>query len=191
MLCRHRRSTRARRNQGVSIQPEAAGGVRCSVVGRGSLSPDETRRQLREIAEAGFGRVEIAYSGSYWATDEQRRSFEALLDEASKQGVQVDTTLGAAWPLSTPNTRAGTGLSLQELQYGRLGVTGGDTVDGPVPAPYDDPGNSRGGKLVAVTAARVVEAGPAVDEVGVPPSKSTVLDPGRSSTSPAGSPMVS
>lgn len=100
-----------------------------------------------------------------------------MLGEADRLGMQVDTTLGAGWPLETPNTEAGTGLSLQELQYGRADLDGGDTFDGPVPAPFDDPDNARGARLVAVTAARVVQAGPPVEEVDEPPASSTVLDP--------------
>lgn len=33
--------------------------------GQGDLTEEETRRQLRAIHEAGFGRVEIAYGGAY------------------------------------------------------------------------------------------------------------------------------
>ncbi|MDF7666028.1 glycosyl hydrolase [Bifidobacterium sp. ESL0745] len=143
----------------------------------GNLSEDQTRQQLDAIAKAGFGRVEIAYGDQYWATETQRKNFEAALEEGQKLGIQVDTTLGAGWPLSTPNTSKGTNLDLQELQYGRTDVAAGATFNAAVPKPYDDPTNTRGGKLVAVTAAKVVKPGPAVTTVNTPPTTSTVLDP--------------
>ncbi|MDW5596828.1 glycosyl hydrolase [Conexibacter stalactiti] len=143
----------------------------------GPMSVAETRREMREFAAAGFGSVEIAFGRANWATAEQRENLEAALDEADKLGMTVDMTIGANWPVTTPNTRAGSGLSQQELQYGRADVTGGTTFDGPAPAPYDDAANARGGRLFAVTAAKVLDAGPAVTRVNAPPTTSTVLDP--------------
>jgi hypothetical protein len=57
-------------------------------------------------------------------------------------------------------------------------VAGGDTFDGPVPDPVDAARQTQPRKLVAVTAARVLDAGPpvATPGQGQAPSKSTVLD---------------
>lgn len=150
-----------------------------SMIGRpqGALSVAETKREVAAMADAGFGSFEIAFSGQKWATAEQRENLEAALEEARDRGMHVDMTIGASWPVRTPNTAPGTGLSSQELQYGRADVAGGADFSGPVPAPYDDTANSRGGRLFAVTAAKVLEDGPAVTRVDEAPGSSTVLDP--------------
>lgn len=145
--------------------------------GGGALSPAETRREVAAMDDAGFGSFEIAFGPGKWATAEQRDNLEAALEEARDRDMTVDMTVGASWPVRTPNTAPGSGLSLQELQYGRADLAGGATFDGPVPGPYDDAANSRGARLFAVTAAKVVEAGPAVTSVNVAPASSTVLDP--------------
>lgn len=145
--------------------------------GLGAMSPAETKREIGLMDEAGFGSFEIAFSSGKWATPEQRENLEAALEEARDRGMTVDMTIGAAWPVRTPNTAPGSGLSLQELQYGRAELQGGEDWSDPVPNPYDDAANSRGGRLFAVTAAKVIEEGPAVTRVNEAPSRSTVLDP--------------
>ncbi|MDO8187260.1 glycosyl hydrolase [Conexibacter sp. JD483] len=145
--------------------------------GGGALTTAETRREIAAMDEAGFGSFEIAFGPGKWANAEQRDNLEAALEEARDRGMHVDMTIGAAWPVRTPNTAPGSGLSLQELQYGRAALDGGDSFEGPVPAPYDDAANSRGARLFAVTAAKVLDAGPAVTRVDEAPSRSTVLDP--------------
>src|SRR4051794_38791290 len=138
-----------------------------------SLDPAAVTEELKAIGDAGFGGVEIGFTPSVWANDAQRAGLQASLAEARRRGLSVDMTLGANWPLQTPNTAKGTGLSEQELMYGRKDVSG--TFDGAVPPAIGD--DQPRGKLVAVTAARVVDRGPAVDQAGTPPAKSTVLDP--------------
>ena len=145
---------------------------------QGPLDGAEAVREIRAIADAGFGEVEIAFSASAWASEEQRAVVGQVLDEADRLGVKVSMTMGAAWPVRTPNTRTGSGFASQELQYGRADLAGGDVFDGPVPDPIDAAQLTQPRKLVAVTAARVVEAGPPVTAPGQgrAPSKSTVLD---------------
>ncbi|WP_394525586.1 glycosyl hydrolase [Paenarthrobacter nicotinovorans] len=149
---------------------------------------DELVRELRVIAEAGFGEVEIAFSPDFWADEAQRSAFSAVLKEARQLGVGVASTLGAAWPLQTPNTASGTEYAAQELQYGVTYIDGGTASRFPLPAAFDDPGRLRASRLLAVTAARVVELGepPRVETThgwtGQPqkaiinPERSTVLD---------------
>src|SRR4051794_1395788 len=138
-----------------------------------SLDTAAVTEELEAIGDAGFGGVEIGFTPSVWANDAQRAGLQAALAEARRRGLGVDMTLGANWPLQTPNTAKGSGLSEQELMYGRKDVSG--TFDGAVPPAIGD--DQPRGKLVAVTAARVVDRGPAVDQAGTPPAKSTVLDP--------------
>ena len=52
----------------------------------GALSQAETRKEVGYMADAGFKRIEIAFSNAKWATAEQRENLEAALDEASKRG---------------------------------------------------------------------------------------------------------
>lgn len=150
---------------------------------------EELLRELRVIAAAGFGEVEIAFSPGFWADETQRAALAAVLEEAGRLDVGVAMTMGAAWPLQTPNTAAGTAHAAQELQYGVHHLAAGEHGSIAVPAPFDDPDRTRPARLVAVTAARVVERGPLPsvetvrDATGRPrlaivnPDRSTVLDP--------------
>ncbi len=143
----------------------------------GAMSPQETKREVAAMADAGFGSFEIAFSSGKWATAEQRDNLEAALQEARDRGMTADMTIGASWPVRTPNTAPGSGLSLQELQYGRVDVDQDQQFSGAVPLPFDDATSAHRGRLFAVTAAKVVTAGPAVTTDGEAPSSSTVLDP--------------
>ncbi len=174
------------------------------------VPPAELVRELRAIHDAGFGEVEIAFSPGFWADEPQREALAAVLDEAGRLGIGVAATVGAAWPLQTPNTTRGTEHAAKELQYGvryadgpstssgNVASTGsggpstgsgnvGSTGSGGVPFPFDDPDNARGARLLAVTAARVIERGdpPTTTKVHgwegerdaiVNPERSTILD---------------
>lgn len=162
------------------------------------LPVGELLDELRAIAAAGFGEVEIAFSPGFWADAAQREALAAVLAEARRLEIGVAMTLGAAWPLQTPNTARGTRHAAQELQYGATRVEVGDVVGGagapggagpggvariPVPTPFDDPQLERGGELVAVVAARVLERGtpPRVVDSGNPWGKPTkIIEPERS-----------
>ncbi|MER7394007.1 glycosyl hydrolase [Streptomyces sp. NPDC000151] len=132
--------------------------------------------EVAAFADAGFGTVEIAFNEEGWATPSQRQTLRTVLQHAERAGIKVDLTLGAAWPVTTPNTSKNR-LSQQELIYGRHDLEGEGRFHGPVPRPLDDAGTTRNAKLIAVTAARVLSPGPAVTEVGTPPASTTVLDP--------------
>jgi hypothetical protein len=144
-------------------------------------------REVDAMAREGFGGAEIAFGSGTWATNAQRRGLLAVLREAKRLGLRIDMTFGASWPITTPATAPSTGLSEQELQYGYRTLVGGAPYAGPVPPPIDDPTNSKGAKLVAVTAARLLDEGdPALPvNAGTPntavtptaPVRSPVLDP--------------
>ncbi|MFC8125603.1 glycosyl hydrolase [Streptomyces sp. NPDC057302] len=149
------------------------------------LSVEESVREATAIAKAGFGEVEIAYSTDSWASGEQRENLRAVLDAAASLDLRVSMTMGANWPVQTPNTGAGSGYAQQEVQYGRADASDG-RFSGEVPWPFDDPDKKRKAQLVAATVARVLERGPAAELLpenerppyGTPikvPSKSTVL----------------
>ena len=149
------------------------------------LDSGELVREVDAMAQEGFGGAEIAFGTGTWATDAQRQGLAAVLAEAKRLGLRMDMTFGASWPITTPATAPATGLSEQELQYGE--VSFGGAYAGPVPPPFDDPTNSKGATLVAVTAARVQgEGDPAIPvDPGAPnagvtpnaPASPPVLDP--------------
>lgn len=150
--------------------------------------PEVLVAELREIAAAGFGEVEVAFSPHFWADQAQRDALEAVLEEAGKLELGVAITLGAEWPLRTPNTSAATPFAAQELQYGAVFVTSSDDARIVIPSPLDDPDLKRGGDLVAVVVAEVVERHDPVDPTDLapghpiprlrPPSRSTILRDG-------------
>ena len=61
--------------------------------------------------------------------------------------------------------------------YGQSAVTGPQSFSGQVPFPIGDSQNTKGAHLIAVTAAKVVKAGPGVSTVGTAPASSTIIDP--------------
>ncbi|MEO9323387.1 glycosyl hydrolase [Nocardioides sp. C4-1] len=147
----------------------------------------ESEREIRAIAAAGYGEVEIAFSAGAWADQAQRDNLRVVLETAESLGVEVSMTMGAAWPVQTPNTSVGTQYVQKELQYGYAEVTGGQTFDGPVPAAFDQPTLAKtNSRLVGVSVAKVLNRGPKVGilpeprpRFGTPyivPSRSTVLD---------------
>ena len=97
---------------------------------QGPLDGAEAVREIGAIADAGFGEVEIAFSASAWASEEQRAVLGQVLDEADRLGVKVSMTMGAAWPVRTPNTRTGSGFTSQErFSDGETRTRTGDTND--------------------------------------------------------------
>src|SRR5690349_4854268 len=130
--------------------------------------------EVDAMAKAGFGRFEIAWDSPGYGTQTQRDHLKAVLDEARKDDIGLDMTLGVAWPWGTP---ANTGdKATLELMYGRKDLTGPQHISEPAPAALDDTNNQRTGKVIAVTAARVITPGPAA-KVDSPPATSTIIDP--------------
>lgn len=157
-----------------------------------TLSVAETERELQAIADQGFGAVEIAFTTGGWANEAQRANLRAALALARKLGIDVSMTMGAAWPVQTPNTSTGTPYVQKELQYGYTELKGGAPFNGAAPKALDDPTSGRtmtGVKLVGASAAKVKTRHDAATllpqaerpRFGTPiksPSKSTVLEAG-------------
>jgi hypothetical protein len=148
------------------------------------VAVEELTRQLRAIADAGFREVEIAFSRGFWGEERQRHALGAVLAEAERLGVGVAMTLGASWPIKTPNTSAGTDYVAQELQYGMVRLSAGDTGAMRVPAPFDDAERQRPSRLTRVTAARVVRwnGQPTITRTGDGQDARAVINPPQSST---------
>ena len=160
------------------------------------LDSKEIAAEVGAIADAGFGGAEITFSSGAWATQAQRDALTTALNTARTRGISMDETMGAGWPITTPNSGGDSSspYHAQELAYGVLNLAGPAPYDGPVPPPQDlgeqggglppslGPGSS---KLVAVVAGRVAGEGtPVAYPAGVAwqpaaptaPVKSPVLD---------------
>ena len=129
----------------------------------GKVSEDELKREINQIADAGFGGVEIAdvhHSVEQsidpekygWGTEAWNSAVEAALQAASDRNVEVDLTIGPSWPAAVPTVTPSSEAAAKEIAFGRTVVTGGDTYTGMAPTPN---GESTDGRLVAVQAARL------------------------------------
>ncbi|MDT0437432.1 MULTISPECIES: glycosyl hydrolase [Streptomyces] len=158
----------------------------------GLVDPVEIAREIDQIADAGFGGMEIAavhhsvkdksvldpeHHG--WGSRPWRDGVEAALRRAARRGVTIDLTVGPSWPAAVPGLSPDDPAAAQELVLGRVALTGGAAYRGPVPAPGHDPaaGVSRQ-RLIAVQAARVDTANSTRKETGL--DAATVRDLTRS-----------
>src|SRR3954447_18219525 len=73
-------------------------------------SAQEFADEVDAFSEAGFGGAEIAFNADGWATAEQRQGLQTALGRAKQDGLRLDMTLAASWPVTTPNTKPGSGL---------------------------------------------------------------------------------
>ncbi|MFB8773885.1 glycosyl hydrolase [Streptomyces broussonetiae] len=150
----------------------------------GLVDADEITREIDQIADAGFGGVEIAAvhhsvkdksvldtARHGWGSRPWRDGVEAALRRAARRGVTVDLTLGPSWPVAVPGLTPDDEQAAQELMYGRVAVTPGATYEGPVPPPAHAPapGVTRQ-RLLAVQAARVDTANSTRKETGLDPA---------------------
>lgn len=114
----------------------------------GLVDPDEIAREIDQIADAGFGGVEIAAvhhsikdksvldtAHHGWGSRPWRDGVEAALRRAVRRGLTVDLTLGPSWPVAVPGLTPDDDAAAKELAHGRAVLTGGSTYQGPVPPP--------------------------------------------------------
>ncbi|MEV6816988.1 glycosyl hydrolase, partial [Micromonospora sp. NPDC051296] len=111
----------------------------------GLVDPAEIAREIDQIADAGFGGVEIQDvhhsvrtpmdpAGSGWGTRPWLDGVESALRQASKRGVRVDLALGPCWPTAVPTITPDDAAASKELVHGSATVNGGEVFDGPLPA---------------------------------------------------------
>jgi hypothetical protein len=154
----------------------------------GLVEPAELRREIDQIADAGFGGVEIAAvhhsvddpavldtAHHGWGSASWVAGMEAALDQADRRGLTVDLTAGPAWPTAVPTITPDSPAAVQELAHGVVTVAAGTSYSGPVPAPVvaADPAALRA-TLVAVQAVRVDTANSTRKETGLDPA--TLVD---------------
>ncbi|WP_030224062.1 glycosyl hydrolase [Streptomyces sp. NRRL WC-3626] len=149
----------------------------------GLVDPDEITREIDQIADAGFGGVEIAAvhhsirdkspldtARHGWGSTPWRDGVEAALRRAARRGVTVDITLGPSWPVAVPGVTPDDEAAAKELVHGRAELAGGATYEGPVPPPVHEPApHVTGTRLLAVQAARVDTANSTRKETGLAP----------------------
>ncbi|WP_405560761.1 glycosyl hydrolase [Streptomyces canus] len=175
----------------------------------GLVDPDEIAREIDQIADAGFGGVEIAAvhhsikdksvldtAHHGWGSGPWRDGVEAALRRAARRGLTVDLTLGPSWPVAVPGLTPDDDAAAKELAHGRALLTGGSTYQGPVPPPVHAAaaGVTRQ-QLLAVQAARVEPANSTRKETGLDPDSvqdltATVTDSTLTWTAPEGGDWV-
>ncbi|SEF84321.1 alpha-L-rhamnosidase [Nonomuraea solani] len=144
------------------------------------VDPAEIRREVDQLAAAGFGGAEIAAvhhsirdksvldPARYgWGTPAWNAAVEAALDQAAKRGIGIDLTIGPSWPAAVPSITPESEAACKELAYGSTPVAPGATYTGPVPPPAVDGRPDR--TLLLVQAARIDPAHSTRDETGLDP----------------------
>ena len=139
----------------------------------GAVDPAEVARAVDQVADAGFGALEVAdvthslaargieidLAAQGWGTPSWVAGVKAALSQAARRGVRIDITVGPSWPAAVPTVTPDDDAACTELAHGQVAVTGGATFDGPVPDPVVAPSSASTVRhLVAVQAFRTVGA---------------------------------
>ncbi|TMR97447.1 glycosyl hydrolase [Nonomuraea basaltis] len=145
------------------------------------VDPAEIRREIDQLADAGFGGAEIAAvhhsirdksvldPARYgWGTPAWNAAVEAALDQAARRGLRVDLTIGPSWPAAVPTITPDSEAAVKELAHGAVTVAGGATYAGEVPPPAVAGHPVR--KLLLVQAAMIEPANSTRDETGLDPA---------------------
>lgn len=158
------------------------------------VNETELRREVNEIADAGFGGVEIAdvfdSVSTYidptrygWGTTNWNNSVAIVMNEAAKRGMTVDITVGPHWPSALPSITPQSDAAAKEMVHGVTVVSAGTTYSGTLPDPAYDPSGITDGnpdpdtkqELLAVLAVEC-ESACTSDGDSIPLLKSTTED---------------
>ncbi|MEO3884400.1 glycosyl hydrolase [Nonomuraea sp. B5E05] len=148
------------------------------------VDPAEIRREVDQLAAAGFGGAEIAAvhhsirdksvldpAGHGWGTPAWNAAVEAALDQAARRGIRIDLTIGPSWPAAVPSITPDSPAAVKELAHGSVTVAAGATYAGAAPPPAVPPGEGvTERKLLLVQAARIEPAHSTGDETGLDPA---------------------
>jgi hypothetical protein len=170
----------------------------------------ELRAEVAQIAASGAGGVEVAPFGvpgagnqeagfleTYgWGTELWTHKLQVILAAANKYGLTVDQNLGPHYPPTVPTVKdVNDPAAAQQLLYGSAFVEAGTAFRGAVPAPPSRVPAGAKTTLVAVVAARCVQAlcpqpeggSRQLDRTTVTDLTKTVRDGRLDWTAPAGS----
>ncbi|WUD71271.1 glycosyl hydrolase [Streptomyces sp. NBC_00510] len=147
----------------------------------GLVDPEEIRREVDQIADAGFGGAEIAavhhsvkdtsvldteHHG--WGSPAWVAGVHAALDQARRRGVTIDLTIGPSWPAAVPGITPDSEAAVQELALGAVTVAAGTAYSGPVPAPSAAPASGvTRQRLLGLLATRIAPENATRKETGL------------------------
>ena len=114
----------------------------------GLVDPVEIAREVDQVADAGFGVLEVAdvtHSlrarnitidvGTHgWGTAPWVAGVKAALARAAERDVRIDITVGPSWPAAVSTIAPDDDAACTELAHGLANLAAGATYDGPVPA---------------------------------------------------------
>ncbi|MEU3792939.1 glycosyl hydrolase [Streptomyces fructofermentans] len=147
----------------------------------GLVRADEIRREVDQIADAGFGGAEIAAvhhsvtdtsvldtARHGWGSPSWVTGVEAALSQAARRGLTIDLTVGPSWPAAVPGITPDSEAAVKELAHGAVTLAPGTSYSGPVPEPVHGaaPGVTAR-RLLTVQAARVNTAYSTRKETGL------------------------
>lgn len=136
----------------------------------GLVDPREVEREVDQVADAGFGVLEIAdvthslnargiemdLRRHGWGTPAWVAGVKAALARGDQRKVRIDITVGPSWPAAVSTITPDDDAACTELAHGRADVAAGASYDGVVPEPVVAPAEgSTKRDLVAVSAFRV------------------------------------
>ena len=160
----------------------------------GLVDPAEIAREIDQIADAGFGGVEISANHHSitdtavlrpkeygWGTAPWNAGVEAALEQAARRGISVDITVGPSWPAAVPSITPDSAAAMKELAYGTVSVAAGARYSGPVPPAAQAPAPGvTVQQLFLVQAAKVDAANTTTKATGLDPA--SVVDLTRTVT---------
>ncbi|MBB2959375.1 glycosyl hydrolase [Pseudoclavibacter helvolus] len=138
----------------------------------GEVDIDEIRREVQQVAENGFGGLEVAnvhhsvpgevldVENLGWGSPQWIAALEAALEAGAEHGVEIDVTLGPSWPAAIPTITPQDPAALVELVHGQVELTAGQRISGELPEPVVEPkGGVSGKQLLAVHAVQIASRG--------------------------------
>ncbi|WP_322937288.1 glycosyl hydrolase [Nocardioides bizhenqiangii] len=137
----------------------------------GLVDPAEIAREVDQVADAGFGVLEVAVvthslrargieidvAKHGWGSPTWVAGVKAALARAAERNVRIDITVGPSWPAAVPTITPDDDAACSELAYGRADVAAGQAFDAELPAPTGE-AHSTKVELVTVQAHRVTAA---------------------------------
>lgn len=135
----------------------------------GLVDPREIEREVDQVADAGFGVLEIAdvthslnargiemdLRRYGWGTPAWVAGVKAALARGARRDVRIDITVGPSWPAAVSTITPDDDAACTELAHGQVSLAAGASYDGVVPEPVIAPASaSTRRELVAVQAFR-------------------------------------